>query len=802
MYKNYFKIILRNIAKNKLYSFVNIIGLAVGISASTLIALFVIDELSYEKHNENLDRIYRVTTVMDFNGPMDVALTNMALAPTLKKDYPEVESYARFFGGNREVEIGFDKTIYSETNIWFTDSCVFDVFTYDFVTGDNKTALDNPNSIVLSNKLAQKIFGDSDCIGELLKMNNMNLTVTGVVNEPPNNSDIPVNALVSINTLPPGFHTVYNQDWFRVGFYTYLLMTEPISPASFKPKLDEVNKTYVEPWAEANDAYASHDYSLTPLSDVHFDTGHDYDMPKGNKTNIYMFIILAIFLLLIAAFNYINLTLAQQSKRSKEVGIRKTLGASKKSLIFQFLLESMLFTSIAVVLGLALTELFLSSFNELSGKDIHSLDLFQPSIIIIEVIILILLGVLAGSYPSFVLSSLKPVKVLSGSKSNQGGVGIFRKALILLQFAFSIFMISATFLIGDQMDHIQTMNLGFDRENLISVNLPSDTTSRKIIDPWVQELENNSNIKSYSRSELPTGGSSDLMFRVEKNNEMTESTIKCLFVDEHFVDVLGLDIKEGRNFSPDFQTDQQTAFIVNETAVKIFGWDDEALNKRVQWGLLENGQAANDGKVIGVVNDFNFLSLHNPLEPLIICFNPSGGRNLSIRLASGDYPNTLDQLESSWNELLPNYAFEYSFFDQDLEENYEDESKAYNVFSYFSIISIVLACLGLFSLLSFSIQSRAKEIGIRKVLGASMFNLSWIIVKDFFILLCFAFVAATPIAHMLWSDWKQEFAYQAPLQPMSLVLAFILTILLALISVAYHSWKISKSDPITALQEE
>ena len=283
---------------------------------------------------------------------------------------------------------------------------------------------------------------------------------------------------------------------------------------------------------------------------------------------------------------------------------------------------------------------------------------------------------------------------------------------------------------------------------------------------------------------------------------MTESTVKTFGVDQQFIDVLGIDLLDGRNFSLDFQTDPTAAFIVNETAVKKFGWGDDPLNKRIQWGLLENGQAVYDGVVVGVVSDFNFMSLHNPLEPLILRYAPNGGRNLSIRLTKGDYTATLDDLEKTWDETLSSFAFDYSFFDQDLEDNYAEETRTYSVFTYFSSISILLACLGLFSLLSFSIQARAKEIGVRKVLGASLMNLSWVIVKDFFILLCLAFVISTPLVYLLWTDWQQDFAYPAPMNALSYVLAFGLTVLLAALAVGYHTFLIAKSDPVTALREE
>jgi len=802
MIKNYVKIILRNLSKNKFYSFISIFGLAVGISASTLIALFVVDELSFDSHNEKIDRIYRVTTTMNFNGPLDAALTNMALAPTLKREYPEVESYTRFFGGNRETELTANQIIYKETNIWFTDSTVFDVFTYEFIFGDPNTALVEPNSIVITKSLAEKLFGERDCLEKELKVNNSSVRIKGVIKDPPKNSEIRVNGLISLNTLPQRFHAAYNRDWFRISTYTFLLMNEAINPISFEPKLDQINEDFVKPWAESNGIVASHDYLLTPLSEVHFDDVHDYDQPKGKMSNIYIFLSLAIFLLLIAIFNYINLTLAQQGKRSKEVGIRKTLGASRGSLIIQFLSESIFFTSVAFILGLAFTELFLDGFNELSGKDIHSIDFFNPTIIVLEISIFLTVGILSGAYPAFLLSSLKPTKALSGEKNNEGRVGVFRKSLVMVQFFLSIFMIIGTFLISDQMKFIRTVNLGFDRENLISVSLPSDTTSRKMIQPWIDELTNNSRIKSYSNTSLPTGITGKLLFRIEKNNELTESTVNMMFVDEHFIEVLGLDVLAGRNFSTDFETDMSSAFIVNQTAVNKFGWNDDALNKRVQWGLSDNGQASHDGKVIGVVNDFNFLSLHNPLEPLVLCFNPYNSRNLSIRLNPGNYTEVLNNLETSWNKMIPEYPFEYTFFDQDLEENYAQENKTFTVFSFFSIISIILACFGLFAVLSYSIQTRAKEIGVRKVLGASITQISWVIVKDFVISLLVAFILSMPLAYYLWQGWQQDFAYQAPLNLTSVILTFFLTITLVSIAVIYHIWQIAKSDPIVALREE
>ena len=803
MIVSYLKIAYRTLLNNKVYAFISILGLAIGISGSTLIALYIEDELSYDLHHEHVDDIYKLTTVLDFNGPMDIAVTNLAAGPTLKQDYPEVDNFVRFMGGQNRYEVTYEDNMFHETNIWYADSTLFDVFTYQVLAGNEHEALKQPRSIVLTDDLAIKVFGNIDCLNKQIKLNNTLFTIKAIIEKPPHNSEIQANAFVSLSSLPQRAIAAYNQDWFRVAFTTFIKFKPGFKPEFFKEKLVEFEKKYVQPWAEANTITASHDYSIVPLKDVHFDNTHEYDLPKGNMANIYIFSALAIFLLVIAAINFINITLAQQNKRAKEVGVRKTLGAEKSALVFQFLLESLLVSLLAMLLGLALTELFIEPFNSLSGKMVKATDVFQPRLLLIEVSILIFIGILAGAYPAFILSSFKPIQVLKGGFSIKSGIGLFRKALILIQFSFAIFMIAGTFLIGHQMNHLRTLDLGFSKENLLTVNFPADSNAQKNLRPWVDQLQNNSHIKTYSRTNLPTGGTPEIMFRVEQNNgEMIEKTINCLFVDDQFIHVLGLDLLEGRNFSNTFTSEQQTAFIVNQTAAKVFGWTDKVLDKRVQWGLEAQGRAQNDGRVVGLVNDFNFLSLHNEMEPLILIFNGNRGRNFSIRLEKGDYTGALKDLESLWNDYEKKYPFEFTFFDQALDRNYRQEIRMFDVFKYFAGISIALSCLGLFALLSFSIEARRKEIGIRKVLGASLTELSWQVIKEFVILLFIAFIFASPINYYLVSEWEQNFAYKAPFSVSVYFYALLITLALAFLSILYHSYKISKADPVEALSEE
>ncbi|MGB0868382.1 MAG: FtsX-like permease family protein [Flavobacteriales bacterium] len=803
MMLSYIKIAYRNLLTNKVYAFISIIGLAIGISGATLISLYIEDEMSYDLHHEHVDDIYRMTSVLDFNGPMDLAVINFAAGPTLKQDYPEVENFVRFMGGQNRYEVSYEDHLLSETNIWMTDSTIFDVFTYNLLSGDKKTALTRPRSIVLTETLANKIFGHLDCLNKQVKLNNTLYNITGVIKNPPLNSEIRVNALLSLSSLPRQAIETFNQDWFRVSFITFIKFKNRFNLDQFKPKLIEFEKKYVQPWAEINSVKGSHKYELTPLKEVHFDNRHEYDLPKGNMSHIYIFSALALFLLIIAAINFINLTLAHQAKRAKEVGVRKTLGADRIALIFQFLIESLFVTSIALIVGLGLCELFLEPFNSISGKMMNSADILKPKLIGIEICVLALVGILGGIYPAFILSSYKPIKVLKGGFSIQSGMGLFRKGLILIQFSFAIFMIAGTMLIGHQMNFMREMDLGFDKENLLTINFPTDTLAQKRLAPWVENLKSNAKIKSFSRSRLPSGGTPEIMFRIEQNDgELIEKTINCLFVDDAFIDVMGLNLIEGRKFSEKFASERQTAFIINETAAKQFGWTKGSLNKRVQWGLEAHGRAVNDGKVVGLINDFNFMSLHQKMEPLILIYNGNRGRQFSVRLEKGDYQQTLVELENQWKNLEKKYPFEFTFFDQSLDRNYRQEIRMYDVFKYFSGIAITLSCLGLFALLSFSIESRKKEIGIRKVLGASVAELSWTIVKEFVLLFFIAFLLASPLNFYFVSVWEANFAYQAPFSLSNYILPIIITLFLAMFAILYHGYKIWKSDPIAAISQE
>ncbi|MCB0738222.1 MAG: ABC transporter permease [Bacteroidetes bacterium] len=797
-----FKIAIRHLVRNKVYAFISIFGLAVGISCCILIALNVFHELSFDQYHSKKDRIYKVNATLFFNGELESALTSLAVGPTIKNDYPEVEGFVRFQNMQNGVSVRVDDKVFNESNLALTDSAIFQVFDIELVKGDPKTALASPTGFVVSQSMAKKYFGDEDPMNQPIKVNNSVLTITGIMKDQPSNTEFLYDGLGSLNALPPQAISALNQDWFRIGFHTYLLFTQPISEKDFEDKLVEFEKKYVQPWVEVNEISGGITYDIYPLTELHFQNQKEYDLPKGNETYLLIFSLLAIFILAIAAFNFINLSLAQSTKRAKEVGLRKTLGVSAFQLKKQFIGESLLITAIACLIGLGLVEILLQPFNTLTGKSFETIDVFEPMILYTIFLIVLVVGVGAGSYPALILSRFQPVDVLKSNTVKAGGIGGFRKFLILLQFVFSLFMITGTLLINNQLNFLAEKNLGFDQHNLVSVPLPADTAFRRQIPVLFNKVEQIAGVEKVGKALIPTSRTGELMFRIEMDGKLQERTQRFFGVDEDFLDLMQLELVEGRNFSNEIQTDVQQGFLVNETAVRMFGWENEAIGKRIQWNIGPNMSAANDGKVIGVVKDFHYMSLHNPLEPLIILFSPNGNSNLVLRLQKGDYRETISAIEDVWNEISNGHVFDYTFLNESIKNNYRNEQQMQTVFTYFAIISIVVAVLGLFALISFAVETKTKEIGMRKILGASVVNISWRITREFFVLLLIAFIITVPANYYLMQKWLESFAYQVPTPFLSFLLAFLIALVSSVMIVGFHTMKIAKSNPVNALRYE
>ncbi|MGB0428958.1 MAG: ABC transporter permease [Bacteroidia bacterium] len=797
-----FKLAFRHILRNKLYSAISIIGLAVGISACLLISLNVFHELSFDQHHANKNRIYRVSSELDFNGKINAALSSLSLGPTLQNDYPEVESFCRFRALGTPT-IKYNDKIFSEIKIEQTDSTVFNIFDFKLIKGNPNTALAKPTAIVISESVANRIFGNEDPINQVINMGSTSFSVTGVMENPKDNSEFEAEAYIPLRpSLFQGWQA-FEQDWFRISFYTYLLFNKPVEKADFELKLIDFEKKYVQPWAAQASVTASIKYTITSLANLHFDNDKDYDAPKANPTFLIIFALLAGFILIIASINFINLTLAQSSKRAKEVGVRKTLGVSSGQLVRQFLTESLLITFLSMILALGLIEVLLQPFNVLTSKTFELAHVFSPMVILTMVLLLIVIGIGAGSYPALVMSRFEPNKVLKGSVPKTGGIGALRKLLILVQFGFSLFMIIGTLLINTQMEYMANLDIGFDKENIITLSMPNDKDVAESAPVLMNEFRQLSGVEKVTFGAIPSGQTGRLMFRVDQNGVLQEKTLKFIAVEDEFFSLMGIDLLEGRNFSKDIATDQQKAFIINETAAKQFGWANNALGKRMQWGLEANDSAANDGVVVGVVKDFNFNSLHSPLDPAVLIYQPNWLKGqLSIRLKNQNVGQTLNDIKAVWDKFSNGYPISYKFFDESLAANYLEEERMQKVFTYFSAISIILALLGLFALVSFSVENKTKEIGMRKILGASLGQLVWLVVKDFIGSILIAFFIVAPINYYLMQEWLNDFAYKTPITLSSFLVALLAGMVLSAVTVMYHIIKISKSNPVESLRYE
>lgn len=803
MLRHYILTTWRNLLRNRLYTLINLLGLALGMTCCLLIALYVQDELAYDRHHERADRIYRVSAEMEMGGNGDhYAMTSMAVGPALTEQYPEVDTFTRFMYSSNRRTVRQGERVFNEERMFLADPQVFEVFTYPMWAGDPATALLKPRSVVLTASLAQKYFGEVPALGQRLEIDQNDYEVTGVIADLPPNSDFRFNALMSMSTFPEQARGPYLQDWGRVAFYTYLLFDQPQAAQGFSQKLEAFVQERVIPFWEENGVKGSMVYHLTALTDLHFRTDTSYDTPKGNRSYLILFSLVALFILLIACFNYINLSIAQSARRSIEVGIRKATGASSGQLLRQFLGESTLLTLLALMLAVILVEVALPVFNRLADKTFSSGDVFQPWMIGTMLAIALLAGLLAGSYPALFLARLKPVAVLKGQLS-LGGRHWLRKTLVVLQFSISIGLIIGTLVIDEQMSYLQNRDLGFRQDQMLVVEVPWDSTVQNRLPAIRQELQQHPSVMQVaaSRNGLPGQNTGSLLMRVEQDGQLREDQFKVIWVDEQYFEPLDLEIIAGRAFERSRSTDAQQAFIVNETFVKQMGWTDP-IGKRMQWGLMANQQAASDGRVVGVVKDYHYTSLHNPIEPLVLLYAPASLNRLVVQLDGQQVEAGLAHVQSVWQQRDPHHPMEYFFLDQFFAQQYDREAKLMQLFTYFSGFTILIACLGLFGLASFITRQRTKEIGIRKVLGAARGQLVLLIARDFAWLVLIAMGVASLAAWLTMRDWLSGFAYATDMPWYAYLLAGGVALLVATIATSYHSLRVAQANPVEALRDD
>lgn len=805
MIRNYFKIAWRNLIRNRVFSAINIVGLAIGLATCLLISLFVLNELSYDRFHAKANRIVRVVfrgTVQ--GGIMNEAHVMPAVARTLKADYPEVEEATRLrVGGTPRYLVG--EKLFNEERMAFVDSNFFRVFSFPLLQGDPKTALTQPNTVVLTKPTAQKLFGREDIVGKMIQVKGVDkpMTVTGVMEEIPTNAHFHFDVFTSMASLPEGQST----SWMTSEFFTYLVLPKNYNYKQLEAKLPQVVEKYMGPEIEkafkmnyklfrqkGNDL----GLFLQPLTDIHLHSDSAYQIePTGNIQYVYLFGAVAVFVLLIASINFMNLSTAGASKRAKEVGIRKVMGSIRLELAGQFLIESILLTAISLVVSLALVYLALPVFNSLSGKALTFSFVDAPWLLPGLLLFGLFVGVLAGSYPAFFLASFKPVAVLKGRfSSGKTGIGL-RSGLVVFQFFIAILLMVGTTVVYQQLDYIQKKNLGFDKDQVLVFDTwalgPKEDVFRDLLlqDPRVVNVSQSGYI--------PAGPSNNNNFIVYGDNNSTQ-LIKTLRydIDYTYISTLGMKIVAGRNFSKEFGTDS-TGIILNETAARLFGWNGKALGHTVTRQDREG--ISSTYRVVGVVKDFHFRSLHEKITPLVMVLAKTNG-TMIVKVKTREVAGLLASVKKQWDAFKLDQPFSYSFLDERFMQTYEAEQKIGKILGIFSGLTIFVACLGLLGLAIFTAEQRTKEIGVRKVLGASIGSIVGLLSREFVKLVLIALVLASPVAWYAMNKWLQAFEYKIAVEWWMFVLAGFLAIAVALLTISFQSIKAALMNPVKSLRAE
>lgn len=801
MFKNYLKVSLRSLWRNKVHALINLTGLALGLACCLLVALYVQDELTYDTHQEHRESIYRISTRMTQNGEVShYATSSMAVGPGLQQDYPEVESYCRFILRLDPITVQFEDKIFNESDFQMTDTTVTDLFSFTFLEGSAEQAI-RPRSVAISRSIREKYFGDESAVGQFLTLNGSPYEVSAVFEDLPDNSDLPIRAMTSVQNLPEQAQQAFMTDWGRIIFYTYLKFTSPDVANGFEGKLDQFTEANGIPFWKENGIDGEIRYTMTALPELHFAGGMEYDTPKGNKTYLYIFSLAGIFLLLIACFNYVNLSIAQSSKRSVEVGIRKAAGAGQQQLVNQFLGESVILTSMALVLAVALVELVLPGVNGLAGKSFSFMDVFRPELLLSMIGLILFVGLVAGSYPALYLSSIRPSEVLKGQWKLTGNNWL-RKGLVLTQFTISLGLIIATLVVGEQMRFMKNQDLGFQSDQVLVMKIaPGDTTLQQKFPAFKEEIRSYSGVNGVATAgrQVPGEKTGSLLFRVEKDGVLREDHFNVISVNEEYMEVLDIDLLEGRNFELSRQTDPQQAFIVNEAFVRKMGWDIP-VGKRLQWGLQPNDQAVYDGHVVGVVEDYRYASLHNVIEPLVWLYNPSTPGRLIVSLEAEQISSAMSFIENKWAEFDPNHPLDMFFLDEFFNRQYQNEDRLMTIFSWFSFLTIVIACMGLFGLASFITQQRTREIGIRKVMGADPRQIIVLLSRDFLWLVLIALLIAVAIGAWAISDWLSGFSVRTSMPWFLFIVAGLGAMLLAFLTTSFHALRAARMQPSNTMR--
>ncbi len=818
MFKNYFISAYRSILKNKFYSVLNIFGPAIGITCAILILLYVKEELTFDKHSKNYANTYRLESDFNISGKATLAaLVPVPMAPTLKDEYPEIKEFTRFAGfGIQDILFQYKDLKFFEDKIYFADSTVFRIFNYKFILGSPDKALNEPNTIVITESFASKYFGKENPMGEVLTTSNFgNFRITGVIKDVPANSHLRFDCLLSMATVVEltgvdRFNSRSTPAYWNISVFGYILLDGNARIEDLLSKFPAFYEKYMS--SLGKQINATFQLRATRIDKVHFNNRLEFDLPVGNFSYIIIFSLVGVFMLLIASLNYMNMATARSINRSKEVGLRKVIGAGKGNLIRQFISESMVLVIIALIIAMIATIIILPYFNVLTDKTLKIGNLFDPVTFLLIILITLFVGLISGSYPAFYLSSFSPVDVLKSNVSPRQGKGMLRKILVVFQFAISGALIIGTMVVSGQQRFIRKMDLGLNKENLMIIPIRDTAFINHKLQSFKDELVKLPDIEGVASAVLvPPLMASKVVFQIEKDSNMVELATSFTAADHEFIDVMQMKIVEGRNFDKSRTSDLTQAFVVNETAVKAFGWGNNAIGKRIRFGLNPaTGQAQRDGVVIGVVKDFHFTSIHNPIEPFIFVVTNNPNTYFYVRLSGKNIPATIENVRKLQQDLGNTLPFNYFFFADKLNEMYTAENKLNALFNIFSLMTIFVACLGLLGLTSYVTEQRSKETSLRKIMGARTGQVVWLLNKDFLILVLFSNLISWPVAYYLMEKWLQSFAYRMDfgLSPfvwatlIPFIVSLVITVTIALITISSVSVKAANVNPVNSLARE
>ena len=801
MFKNYIKIAFRTLNKNRIYALINIIGLALGLTVSILVFMFVKDELSYEKHWTGYDRIYRTGIKADLMGQkMDAPISPSPMANAFRTEFTDVEAATRVEPVRQEILMRQEQTkVYIQNGVR-ADSSFFKVFDYEFVQGDPSTALNEENAVVLTEETAEKLFGDKNAFGEIVNYDDRrDYIVKGIVKKPKGHAHFEFDMFLAQNDI--------RNVWMSNNHYTYVKLREGASFDHFEkemksnflkkiePDVEAFLKMTVQEFFEQGNAF---DYQLQPLKDIHLYSHKDWEMKQnGNIIYIYVFIGIAFLVIIIAGINFMNLSTARSGKRAKEVGVRKVIGASRKMLIVQFLTESLIQSLIALFFAYILVELFLPGFNNVMETN---LDLFNGHIketLLFSIGVTFFYGIFAGSYPAFFLSAFQPVSVLKGDLTKTKGGALLRKSLVVIQFTASTILIIGIIIIFTQISYLHNKDIGFEGDQVLVVPLQTDKMQQNFRN-YRDIFLKNSNVLNVTRSSyLPGDTPNQNMFVLEGSEE--QYPLWNLEVDYDFLATLDIELLEGRDFNRELDSDSIPTYILNESAVKNLNMEN-AIGKRLKSYINDQGDMA-IGDIVGIVKDFHIEGFDQPIRPMILSVN-NYVWHASFKVAPDNMTETINYIETEWNKLEPSHPFRYTFLDEKFGVLLKQQENFGTMFLFLTILAIIISAMGLFGLASYTAEQRTKEIGVRKVLGASVGQIMNMLTKDFIKLVLIANIFAWPMSFLLARNWLSNFSYQIDMPILPFIFATLLAVIIALVTVSSQAYYAANSDPVDALKYE